>query len=99
MAPSVVGMTADESDNRLGTGDPGEKPPTPLSESDLVRKDMSYSPASEDETRRKQEDPLPATIDDDIDTDQILAVPGTGGPDDTGDIEVDPADLNMPWRS
>jgi hypothetical protein len=92
-------MTPEESTPRLGTGDPGEQPPAPLSESDQVRKDMSYSPSSEEETRRKQDDPLPEGIDDDIDPDQIRAVPGTGGPDDVGDIEVDPADLNMPWRS
>jgi len=92
-------MSSDESTSRSATDDPGETPPKPLSESDQVRKDMSYSPSSEDETREKQEDPLPAGIDDDIDTDQIRAVPGTGGPDDTGDIEVDPADLNLPGRS
>jgi hypothetical protein len=69
-----------------------------LSESDSVRKDMSYSPASDTDTQRKQEDPLPDTIDDDIDTDDVRAVPGTGGPDDFGDVDVDPEDLNLPWQ-
>lgn len=69
-----------------------------LSESDAVRKDMSYSPSSETDTQRKQEDPLSDTIDDDIDPDDVRAVPGTGGPDDFGDVDVDPDDLNMPWR-
>jgi hypothetical protein len=69
-----------------------------LSESDAVRKDMSYSPSSETDTQHKQQDPLPDTIDDDIDPDDVRAVPGTGGPDDVGDVDVDPADLNMPGR-
>ncbi|WP_238706999.1 hypothetical protein [Microbacterium lushaniae] len=70
-----------------------------LPESQAVRKDMSYSPASESDTQHKQDDPLPDTIDDDIDPDDIRAVPGTGGPDDVGDVDVDPEDLNMPGRS
>ncbi|MDL5350522.1 hypothetical protein [Microbacterium sp. zg-YB36] len=69
-----------------------------MSASDAVEKDMTYSPSSEEETRRKQEDPLPDTLDDDIDTENINVTPGTGGPDDAGDVEVDPADLNMPGR-
>lgn len=72
---------------------------TGIPEPDAVRKDMSYSPASETETRRKQEDPLPDTLDEDIDLSQVRAVPGTGGPDDAGDIEVDPADIHIPRRS
>lgn len=60
-----------------------------------VRADMTYSPASETETARKQEDRLPEGIDDDIDADQIKVAPGTGGPDDAGDVDVDPDDLNL----
>ncbi len=59
---------------------------------------MAYSPSSEAETERKQQDPLPDTIDDDIDSDDVRVVPGTGGPDDVGDVDVDPADLHMPGR-
>ncbi|MEL4317534.1 hypothetical protein WJX64_00800 [Leifsonia sp. YIM 134122] len=70
-----------------------------LSDTELTTKDRSESPGSETETAAKQADPMPDGIDDDIDQSQILAVPGTGGPDDAGDIEVDPADLNMPGRS
>lgn len=69
-----------------------------LSEQESLRKDMSYSPASETETQRKQEDPLPDTLDDDIAADDVKVVPGTGGPDDVGDVEVDPDDLNLPGR-
>lgn len=63
-----------------------------------VRRDISYSPASESETERKQEDPLPDTVDDDIDPDDVRAVPGTGGPDDVGDVDVEADDLNLPWQ-
>jgi len=68
------------------------------SESDIVRKDMSYSPASDTETQQKQRDPLPETLDDDIDPDAVRVTPGTGGPDDVGDVAVDPDELNMPGR-
>jgi hypothetical protein len=85
---------------RYAAGETEHLAPAPeagkLSESDAVRKDRSYSPASETETERKQEDPLPDTIDDDIDPDDVRVVPGTGGPDDVGDVDVDPVDLNMP---
>lgn len=93
---------------RFAAGENDEGPPPPrstdlpdsgLSEADAVEKDRAYSPASEAETERKQDDPLPETIDDDIDTDDIRVVPGTGGPDDVGDVDVDPADLNMPNQS
>jgi hypothetical protein len=63
---------------------------------DDVRKDVAYSPASETETQHKQADPLPDTLDDDIDTDAVRVVPGTGGPDDTGDVEMDAADGDTP---
>lgn len=70
----------------------------PLSDDELTRKDVSYSPASEQETAGKQRDPLPDTIDGDIDSAKIRAVPGTGGPDDAGDVDVDPDDVNLPGR-
>ncbi|MET0975877.1 MAG: hypothetical protein ABWX82_09435 [Leifsonia sp.] len=78
---------------RNGSGNSG------LSDSELTEKDTAESPGSESETAAKQADPIPDGVDDDIDRSQILAVPGTGGPDDAGDVEVDPADLNMPGRS
>jgi hypothetical protein len=33
--------------------------------------------------------------DEDIDADQVQLLPGTGGPDDVGDVEVDPADIHL----
>ena len=56
----------------------------------------SHSPGSEAETAAKQDGSLPEEIDDDIDASRVNAVPGTGGPDDAGDVEVDPDELNMP---
>lgn len=93
---------SDEEKNRIlaDRDDPASPPAgSGLSESDAIRKDETYSPASETETEAKQDDPLPDTLDDDIDTDQIVVTPGTGGPDDVGDVEVDPEDLNLPGRS
>ncbi|GAA1833818.1 hypothetical protein [Agromyces salentinus] len=72
--------------------------PEPLSDREQTRKDVSESPGSEAETAAKQADPLPEGIDDDLDLDHVRAVPGTGGPDDAGDVDVDPADLRMPGR-
>jgi hypothetical protein len=91
----------DEEKNRILAGR-DERPAPPagggLSEDDAIRKDMTYSPASETETQAKQDDPLPDTVDDDIDPDKVRATPGTGGPDDVGDVDVDPEELNLPFR-
>lgn len=60
--------------------------------------DMLYSPESERETRLFQSRPVEsseAVKDPDIDADQVDLLPGTGGPDDVGDVEVDPADLHL----
>ena len=69
--------------------------PAPLDGVEQTRKDVSYSPPSAAETAAKQDDPLPETVagDEDIDTARINAVPGTGGPDDAGDVELDPEDV------
>ncbi len=69
----------------------------PLSEPEAVRKDMRYSPASDTETREKQ-DEAPTSPDEDVDDDLVRARPGTGGPDDVGDVDVLAEDLNLPWR-
>ncbi|MCR2825328.1 hypothetical protein [Microbacterium sp. zg.Y909] len=89
-------MTSDDQARPVTDGDEEQ---SELSNADAVRKDMTYSPASGTETQQKQDDPLPSALDDDIDTDAINVAPGTGGPDDVGDVEVDPADLNLPGRS
>lgn len=55
-----------------------------------------YDPASETDTQAKQDtDVAESGATDDIDADEVKVLPGTGGPDDVGEIEVDPAELNM----
>jgi hypothetical protein len=88
----------DELRTTFAAGETDALPPAPLSETEQVRKDITYSPASEAETQHKQDDPLPETVDDDISASDVRAVPGTGGPDDVGDVDVDAEDLNLPWR-
>ncbi|WP_157156508.1 hypothetical protein [Diaminobutyricimonas sp. LJ205] len=63
-----------------------------------VRRDTSYSPASDKETEQRQQDPAQSAATDDaaIDENDVKVLPGTGGPDDTGDVEVDDDELNMP---
>lgn len=65
-----------------------------LSDQELTKKDTSYSPASEAETQAKQDDPVPETIEPEA-ADRVKVAPGTGGPDDPGDIEVDPGDIQL----
>ena len=61
-------------------------------------KDMLYSPQSEREMQSFQSRPVEsseAVKDPDIDADQVQLLPGTGGPDDVGEIEVDPDDIHL----
>jgi hypothetical protein len=83
VAMSTQDETAEPRNPATGPGDAA-----PLSDAEQTRKDVSESPASETETAAKQADPLPDGVDDDIDESRIRAVPGTGGPDDTGDVEL-----------
>ena len=66
------------------------------SEQDL-KKDTSYGPSSERDDEALQEERVTdsAAVDSDMDSAEILDLPGTGGPDDDGDIEVDPSELNL----
>lgn len=59
-----------------------------------VRKDMRESPSSEAEVQELQEnaEESEALGDPGIDEDRVVVLPGTGGPDDVGDIEPDPQD-------
>lgn len=61
--------------------------PEPLDDEELTRKDTSYSPGSERETAEKQEDPGAGVL------------PGSGGPDDSGDLDVAEDELNLPRDS
>lgn len=82
-------------DETAAPRNPGSEPgdPAPLSDTEQIRKDVSYSPASEAETAAKQADTVPEALDDDIDSSRIRAVPGTGGPDDAGDIDMSPEEV------
>lgn len=98
---SVSGMTADREARE--TRHPEEDAARPhskhgLSGRDLTALDRAYGPASEDETEVLQNSAISdseAVDDVDIDQADIKVLPGTGGPDDVGDIEVDPAELNL----
>ncbi|TQO22792.1 hypothetical protein [Paramicrobacterium agarici] len=68
-----------------------------LDDTEHVEKDTAYTPGSEQEQEYKQKDPVPDTIDDDVDQ-NVEVAPGTGGPDDQGDVDVDPDDINLPTR-
>jgi hypothetical protein len=69
----------------------------PETEQQVVEKDTNNSPGSEETTDELQDDPSgsPALDDPDIDKDAVTTLPGTGGPDDEGDIDVDPSELNL----
>lgn len=95
--------------SRFAAGEGEHGPPAPRAETSGSGDDLPgantnpdderTSPSSENETAAKQADPAPDRVADDVDESQIRAVPGTGGPDDAGDVDVDPDDLNLPGRS
>ncbi|MFF1574193.1 hypothetical protein ACFVWR_15735 [Leifsonia sp. NPDC058292] len=55
----------------------------PLDDTELTRKDRSYSPSSDRETEELQ-----GTAAETATKDGVKQLPGTGGPDDGGDVEV-----------
>ena len=58
-----------------------------MSESKNLEHDKRYTPASDTDTGRLQDDQdSPAFDDPEIDRDAVKVLPGTGGPDDEGDI-------------
>lgn len=62
------------------------------------RLDDDYSPSSERETERLQDDQggSPALQDPGIDRDAVKLLPGTGDYTDDGDVDVDPGEVRMP---
>lgn len=62
-----------------------------------MRKDTNESPTSEADTEVKQSESVTSSsaVDGDVDESDVAVLPGTGGPDDSGDVEVDPAELNL----
>jgi hypothetical protein len=71
---------------------------TTNSDDEQVKRDTSYSPSSEREMQARHDEPQGSVAleDDDINPDDVKVLPGTGGPDDVGDIEVSEDDLNLP---
>ncbi|MDN4642049.1 hypothetical protein QCD70_17520 [Agreia sp. PsM10] len=74
-----------------------EKRPHGLSSEEDLEKDTSYSPSSEhdDDVLENEAVTDSDAVDADMDSSEILVLPGTGGPDDVGDIEVDPSEFNL----
>ena len=68
----------------------------PAGPEEQLHKDVSYSPASETETRQRQESPARSQATTDVDAGAVETLSGTGGPDDSGAVDVDGADLNIP---
>jgi hypothetical protein len=64
-------------------------------DNEQTRKDTSYSPASETETQAKQDESAPAAIEPEAE-EKVKVAPGTGGPDDVGDVAVNEEDINLP---
>ncbi|WP_258059044.1 hypothetical protein [Rathayibacter rathayi] len=83
----------DDQGSTIGT--PEGAAPATSSESETIEKDISESPGSERETEAKQDsDPAESRTDVSGSAD-VKAVPGTGGPDDVGDVEVDPGEVSL----
>ncbi|MDQ1576065.1 MAG: hypothetical protein QOH55_1215 [Microbacteriaceae bacterium] len=76
-------MTNDKAQEDHEAGDLTEA----TTDAEQTRKDRAYSPGSERETERLQGDQSTAHADD-IDDAGVEQLPGTGGPDDSGDTSV-----------
>jgi hypothetical protein len=79
-------------------GDPGRRAvgadsDTPLSDEELTTKDRAYAPGSERETARKQDDQSTSA---DVGVEKVSLLPGTGGPDDNGVVDIDPGEIHIP---
>ncbi|WP_022882884.1 hypothetical protein [Gryllotalpicola ginsengisoli] len=67
--------------------DDRDERPHGLPDDELTDRDTEYSPASERETQELQDEPVDdSAATDDIEASRIANLPGTGGPDDTGDV-------------
>ncbi|RFA14869.1 hypothetical protein B7R22_08365 [Subtercola boreus] len=68
-----------------------------MSERDQAALDRVGTAQSEADTEVLQNEAIADSdaVDADTDLDEIKVLPGTGGPDDDGDIEVDPSELNL----
>lgn len=67
-------------------------------EKPIDEKDVAYSPASESETEVKQDESVQASRtarDSEVEDEKVQVLPGTGGPDDVGEVQVNPEDLDL----
>lgn len=67
-------------------------------ESDIVDKDSNESPRSNRETDELQSSDVEESVavhDEQIEEDDVNVLPGTGGPDDVGDVDVDESDIRI----
>jgi hypothetical protein len=70
----------------------------PLDDERQTEKDISYSPASDRETAERQKSPAESPATDDVDAD-VQTLPGTGGPDDPGDVSTATGEIDIPRDS
>jgi len=67
----------------------------PLDDERQTEKDVSYSPASDRETAERQKSPSESPATDDVDA-EVKTLPGTGGPDDSGEVSIASGDVDIP---
>ena len=82
----------------IESGDPVQRTKSgDLNDLEQTTKDRSYSPSSGQETEELQQAGSDSLALDDpaINEDDVNLLPGTGGPDDVGDIEVDPDEIDL----
>ncbi|WP_165063144.1 hypothetical protein [Marisediminicola senii] len=67
-------------------------------ESEELRNATTNTAASERDVQASQDEEVTdsaTAAESDVDDSQVQVLPGTGGPDDVGEIEVDPSELNL----
>lgn len=85
----------DDADQGSTIGAPDGAAPATANESETIEKDRTESPGSERETEAKQDqDPATSRTETSGSAD-VKSVPGTGGPDDVGTVEVDPSEVSL----
>jgi hypothetical protein len=71
----------------------------PLDDGSQTEKDTSYSPASDRETEERQKSPADSPALGDVDDADVTTLPGTGGPDDSGDVSPASGEIHIPRDS
>lgn len=84
------------SDEQRGAEGERDETGRALSDTELTKRDTSYSPGSDRETDALQHDQGDSPATDDVDASRVRNLPGTGGPDDTGDVIPPDEELDEP---